>query len=38
VVRLYVGYLRRNIERDPGNSRLIENVRGFGYRYRKPAP
>ena len=38
VVRLYVGYLRRKIERDPGNPTLIENVRGFGYRYRKPAP
>jgi DNA-binding response OmpR family regulator len=38
VVRLYVGYLRRKIERDPGNPTLIENVRGFGYRYRQPAP
>jgi len=38
VVRLYVGYLRRKIERDPGNPTLIENVRGFGYRYRQPDP
>ena len=36
VVRLYVGYLRRKIEVDPGNPELIETVRGFGYRYKKP--
>ena len=38
VVRLYVGYLRRKIERDHENPTLIETVRGFGYRYRRPAP
>ena len=37
VVRLYIGYLRRKIERDPSNPKLIETSRGFGYRYRKPA-
>ena len=36
VVRLYVGYLRRKIELDPGSPKLIETSRGFGYRYRKP--
>ena len=36
VVRLYVGYLRRKIERDPSRPNLIETVRGFGYRYRRP--
>ena len=38
VVRLYVGYLRRKIERDHEAPTLIETVRGFGYRYRRPAP
>ena len=37
VVRLYIGYLRRKIELAPGNPSLVETVRGFGYRYRKPA-
>ena len=37
VVRLYIGYLRRKIEREPGKPELIETVRGFGYRYRRPA-
>lgn len=36
VVRLYIGYLRRKIELDSRNPRLIETVRGFGYRYRRP--
>ena len=36
VVRLYVGYLRRKIELDPRNPKLIGTSRGFGYRYRKP--
>ena len=36
VVRLYLGYLRRKIELDPVSPKLIENSRGFGYRYRKP--
>jgi DNA-binding response OmpR family regulator len=36
VVRLYVGYLRRKIERDHETPTLIETVRGFGYRYRQP--
>ena len=36
VVRLYIGYLRRKIERDPGKPELVETVRGFGYRYRRP--
>ncbi len=36
VVRLYVGYLRRKIERGHEAPALIETVRGFGYRYRRP--
>jgi DNA-binding response OmpR family regulator len=32
-VKLYVGYLRRKL----GVDGLIETVRGFGYRYRKPS-
>ena len=36
VVRLYVGYLRRKIERDYEAPALLETVRGFGYRYRRP--
>jgi DNA-binding response OmpR family regulator len=31
-VKLYVGYLRRKL----GDTALIETVRGFGYRYRRP--
>ena len=34
VARLYVGYLRQNIEEDPRQPKLIETIRGFGYRYR----
>ncbi len=34
-VKLYIGYLRRKIERDPAKPELIETVRGFGYRYRR---
>jgi len=34
-VKLYVGYLRRKIERDARTPELIETVRGFGYRYVK---
>jgi DNA-binding response OmpR family regulator len=33
-VKLYVGYLRRKIEENPAEPRLVETVRGFGYRYR----
>ena len=36
VVRVYIGYLRRKIELDPSKPKLIETVRSFGYRYRKP--
>jgi DNA-binding response OmpR family regulator len=36
-VKLYVGYLRKKIELDPTQPRLIENVRGYGYRYLAPA-
>ncbi len=38
VVRLYMGYLRRKIERYHESPTLVETVRGFGYRYRRPAP
>jgi DNA-binding response OmpR family regulator len=34
VARLYVGYLRKNIEENPRKPKLIETIRGFGYRYR----
>ena len=37
VVRLYVGYLRRKIEVEPGKPELVETVRGFGYRYKRPS-
>jgi DNA-binding response OmpR family regulator len=36
-VKLYIGYLRKKIELDPTQPRLIENVRGYGYRYLAPA-
>jgi DNA-binding response OmpR family regulator len=36
VVRLYIGQVRRKIERDSAKPKLIETVRGFGYRYRRP--
>ena len=36
VVRLYIGHLRKKIEADPSAPKLIETVRGFGYRYRQP--
>lgn len=32
-VRVYMGYLRRKLERDPKSPQLLETVRGFGYRY-----
>jgi DNA-binding response OmpR family regulator len=32
-VKIYIGYLRKKIEEDPGAPRLVETVRGFGYRY-----
>ena len=35
-VKIYVGYLRKKIEEDPGSPRLVETVRGFGYRYVRP--
>ena len=34
IVRLYINYLRQKIEVDPRKPKLIETVRGFGYRYR----
>jgi DNA-binding response OmpR family regulator len=37
-VKLYVGYLRRKLEPDEPDAAPIETVRGFGYRYRAPAP
>ena len=36
--RLYVGYLRGKIERDPARPELVVNVRGRGYRYVAMAP
>ncbi|NQW21951.1 MAG: response regulator transcription factor [SAR202 cluster bacterium] len=36
VVRLYIGHLRKKIEVDPSSPKLIQTVRGFGYRYQKP--
>jgi DNA-binding response OmpR family regulator len=35
-VKIYIGYLRKKIEEDPGSPRLVETVRGFGYRYVRP--
>lgn len=32
-VRVYMGYLRKKLERDPHAPELLETVRGFGYRY-----
>ena len=32
-VKITIGYLRKKIERDPSQPQLIENVRGYGYRY-----
>ena len=32
-VRVYMGYLRKKLERDPHTPELLETVRGFGYRY-----
>ena len=34
VVRVYIGYLRKKLEDNPRQPRLIETVREFGYRYR----
>jgi DNA-binding response OmpR family regulator len=35
-VKIYIGYLRKKIEEDPASPKLVETVRGFGYRYVKP--
>ena len=35
-VKLYVGYLRKKIELDPAEPRLILTARGIGYRYQPP--
>lgn len=32
-VRVYVGYLRRKLERVPSEPEMLETVRGFGYRF-----
>jgi DNA-binding response OmpR family regulator len=36
-VRVYVSYLRGKIERQPKRPQLVQTVRGFGYRYSRPA-
>ena len=36
-VRVYISYLRSKIERNPGRPELVQTVRGFGYRYGRPA-
>jgi DNA-binding response OmpR family regulator len=36
-VKLYIGYLRRKLAPAAPRETPIENVRGFGYRYRRPA-
>lgn len=36
-VKLYVGYLRRKLDPEAHEETPIETVRGFGYRYRRPA-
>ncbi len=35
-VKIYIGYLRKKIEADPGSPTLVETIRGFGYRYVRP--
>ncbi len=35
-VRVYIGYLRRKLEDDPTQPRLIQTIREFGYRYSPP--
>jgi DNA-binding response OmpR family regulator len=35
-VKIYIGYLRKKIEEDTRSPKLIETVRGFGYRYSRP--
>ncbi len=35
-VRVYMGYLRRKIELDHKQPKLLETIRGFGYRYNPP--
>jgi len=35
-VRVYIGYLRKKLEEDPGNPKLIQTVREYGYRYCPP--
>lgn len=32
-VRVYVGYLRKKLDPEPGLSPMIETIRGFGYRF-----
>jgi len=36
VIDVHVGKLRQKIEKDPGHPRLIQTVRGFGYRFAEP--
>ncbi len=36
-VKLYVGYVRHKLDPDAPATTPIETVRGFGYRYRRPA-
>src|SRR5207249_4237168 len=36
-VKLYVGYLRKKLVPEAPDEAPIETVRGFGYRYRRPA-
>ncbi len=36
VIDVHVGKLRQKIEDDPANPRLIQTVRGFGYRFAEP--
>ena len=35
-VKIYIGYLRKKIEEESASPKLVETVRGFGYRYVKP--
>lgn len=32
-VRVYINYLRKKLEEDPAKPKLLETVRGFGYKY-----
>ncbi len=36
-VRVYIGYLRKKVERDPKKPELVQTIREVGYRYVRPS-